>query len=498
MRISVIKTAVIDAPIDRVWRVLRDFNSHARWHPAVAGSRMENDFDGDVVGGVRRFNLADGTELREQLLSHNDREYTFSYCILDSPLPLFDYVATVRLKPVTDGGRTFWDWRAQFRAPQDRAAELENLVGRRIYEEGFTGLRMFLAEQTASPKSPIQKTATELAAAAGGEPLPARAVVVAAAGDPKAMSVKDVAVPGPDQRQVRIRQKAVAVNYLDLKQRRGLSDDFEMPGTPGVEGVGEIIDVGDRVNGLFPGDRVAYMSRLPGAYAEICCVAAKACVPLPAGVSDIEASSLMKGLTAGLLLSRVFRAAPGDTILIQSVSGGLGHLLSQWAKSIELTVLGTVSTTEKAKFSRDHGCDYPVVVAEHASPAADVMRITNGRGVDYWVHSSGARGLDTAVGCLSRCGHCAVIGERDRESILLDLNLLKQRSLAVSAPVCFDYFEDRPYLQRMAHQLFAKIQNRKIIPAVKAFPLSQAAEAHRHIESRRNMGAVVLIPDDLG
>jgi NADPH2:quinone reductase len=208
----------------------------------------------------------------------------------------------------------------------------------------------------------------------------------------------------------------------------------------------------------------------------------------------MDASTLLKGVTAALLLSRVFRAAPGTTILIQAVAGGVGHLLSQWAKSMDLTVIGTVSTTEKAKFSRDCGCDYPIVVADDTPLAVEVMRITNGRGVDYWVHSGGAHGLDTAVACLSLCGHCVVIGDRDGQSIPLDVKVLKQRSLTVSAPVCFDYFDDRPYLQRLAHQLFAKIQNRMIIPAIEAFPLIQATEAHHRIESRQTMGGVVLTP----
>jgi NADPH:quinone reductase len=123
-----------------------------------------------------------------------------------------------------------------------------------------------------------------------------------------------------------------------------------------------------------------------------------------------------------------------------------------------------------------------------------VRRITNGHGVDYWVHSSGAQGLDTALACLSRCGHCAVIGDRDGRSIPLDVNVLKQRSLTVSAPVSFDYFDDRPYLHRLVHQLFAKIQSRTIIPAIEALPLSQASKAHSRVEARQNMGAVVLTP----
>ncbi len=494
MKVSVIRSAVIDAPIGRVWAVLRDFNSHERWHPAVASSRMENDLDGDVVGGVRQFSLTDGAELREQLLRHSDREHTLTYCILDSPLPLFDYVATVRLRPVTDGNQTFWDWRSQFRAPDHRAAELENMIGRQVYEVGFSGLRRFLTEKEGLPRPPGPETATAAFPAAGGEYLPSKAVMVASTGGPEVMTLTDVTVSPPGPRQVRIRQTVIAVNYIDLQHRRGISAGFELPGTPGVEGVGEIIDVGGQVNGLFPGDRIAYLSRKPGAYAEIRCIDGDACIPLPDGVSDIDASTLLKGVTAALLLSRVFKATPGATILIQTVAGGLGHLLSQWAKSMDLTVIGTVSTAEKARFSRDRGCDYPLVAADETSLAAEVMRITNGRGVDYWVHSSGARGLDAALACLSRCGHCAVIGDRDGQSIPLDVNALKQRSLTVSAPVCFDYCDDRPYLHRLAHQLFAKIQSHTIVPTIEAIPLSQASVVHSRIEARQTMGAVVLTP----
>jgi NADPH:quinone reductase-like Zn-dependent oxidoreductase len=403
-------------------------------------------------------------------------------------------VATVRLKPVTDGNQTFWDWRSQFRGPDDRATEMGNLVGRRVFEAGFTGLRTFLAGQTAHPRPPALIAATEVVAAAGGEHLPSKAVVVAATGGPEVMSLHDVTISAPDPQQVRIRQTAVAVNYLDLKHRRGIDPGLDLPGTPGMEGVGEIIDVGQQVNGLFPGDRVAYMNRAPGAYSDIRCIDADTCIPLPDGVSDIDASTLLKGVTAALLLSHVFRAAPGTTILIQAVSGGVGHLLSQWAKSMDLTVIGTVSTPQKAKFSRGCGCDYPIVVADGIPLAAEVMRITNGRGVDYWVHSSGVHGLDTAVACLALCGHCAIIGDRDGQPIPLDVNVFKQRSLTLSAPVCFDYFDDQPYLQRLAHRLFAKIQSRVIVPAIEAFPLSQATEAHHRIESRQTMGAVVLTP----
>lgn len=494
MRVIVIRSAVIGAPIERVWAVLRDFNSHHQWHPAVACSQIENDLDGDVVGAVRRYSLVDGAEMREQLLHHSDRDYTITYSILDSSLPLLDYVTTVHLKPVTDGNQTFWHWRSQFRALAERASELEDMVGQQVYEAGFTGMGTFLAEQAKPFQQQSDKTEMVVAKSSAGEHMPSKAVVVTATGGPEVMHLRNVMVPAPAPQQVRIRQTAIAVNYLDLKHRCGISTDFDLPGTLGVEGVGEIIDVGDQVYGLFQGDRVAYMNQTPGAYTEIRCIDADACIPLPDGLSNINASMLFKGVTAGLLLSRVFAAAQGESIMIQSVSGGLGHILSQWARSMGLTVIGTVSTAEKAKFSRDHGCDHPLVVADDKPLVGQVMRITNGRGVDYWVQSNGAHGFDDAIACLSRCGRCAVIGNRDGQSIPLDVNMLKQRSLTVSAPACFDYFDDRSYLQRIAHQLFAKIQSRTIIPAIEKFPLSQATEAHNRFEGRQTMGAVVLIP----
>ena len=494
MKITVQRSAVIDAPIDRVWEILRDFNSHHKWHPAVTRSLMENDLAGDIVGGVRKSNLSNVSELREQLLSHSDIEYTYTYCILDSPLPLIDYLATVRLRPVTDGNQTFWDWRSRFRTTSERVEELKHLVGNDIYESGFTGLRTYLAEKSEPAQPLIGEEPKKVVPTVKGEDLPSKAIIVDTYGGPEVMALRDVTIPAPEPWQVRIRQTALAINYIDIKHRRGAATGLDLPITPGVEGVGTIIDVGEQVNGFFPGDRVAYTRRKPGAYTEIRCIDAEACILLPGRVSDTDASTLLKGVTAILLLSRIFRAGPGESILIQSVSGGLGHLLSQWAQSMNLTVIGTVSTTDKAKFARNYGCDYPIVITGESPIKDEVMRITNGRGVNYWVHSNGAHGIDDAVACLTRCGHCAIIGDRDGQAIPLDVNILKKRSLTISAPVCFDYFDDRPYLQRLAQQLFSKIQNRTISPVIKAFPLSQAKEAHERIEARQNMGAMVLIP----
>ena len=142
----VVKSTIIDAPTEAVWDVLRDFNGHDRWHPAVATSSIERSQMSDKIGCVRRFRLKDGSELREQLLALSDLEQTFSYCLLDTPLPMFNYVAHVRLLPVTDGNRTFWHWESRFTARPADAAGLTAMVGEQIYQAGFDAIRQHLHE----------------------------------------------------------------------------------------------------------------------------------------------------------------------------------------------------------------------------------------------------------------------------------------------------------------------------------------------------------------
>ncbi|MEM6849941.1 MAG: SRPBCC family protein [Pseudomonadota bacterium] len=137
----VVRSTVIDAPIEDVWAILRDFNGHDQWHPAVADSAMERGAPVDKVGGVRRFHLADGSELREQLLTHSDIDMAFSYCLLDTPVPLLNYVAHLRLHPVTDGDMTFWQWESRFDTPRGREKELAALVGDDIYVAGMEAVR---------------------------------------------------------------------------------------------------------------------------------------------------------------------------------------------------------------------------------------------------------------------------------------------------------------------------------------------------------------------
>lgn len=142
--VKVLRSTILNAPVDAVWDVVRDFNGHDQWHPAVATSQIERGNPSDMVGCVRRFRLEDGSELREQLLTLSDIEQSFTYCLLDTPIPLLNYVAHCRLFPVTDGDLTFWEWESRFDTPEGRETELAAMVGDNIYSAGFDAVRIYM------------------------------------------------------------------------------------------------------------------------------------------------------------------------------------------------------------------------------------------------------------------------------------------------------------------------------------------------------------------
>lgn len=144
--VKVVTSTVIDAPVEAVWAVLRDFNGHDTWHPIVRDSHVERDHPSDKVGCVRNFHLQDGSNLRELLLTLSDADMAFSYCLLDTPVPLLNYVAHVRLSPVTDGDRTFWHWESRFDTPPGREKELHDMVATNVYQGGFDAIRAHLGQ----------------------------------------------------------------------------------------------------------------------------------------------------------------------------------------------------------------------------------------------------------------------------------------------------------------------------------------------------------------
>ena len=295
------RSTVIDAPIERVWAVLRDFNSHGQWHSAVEASRIEGGERSDQIGCVRSFTLKDGHRIREQLLSLSDREHKSTYCIVEASVPLQRYVATVTLKPVTDGDRTFWHWESTFGTPPGRERELHDMVAQGVYETGFENLRRHLRQgQDLQPRG--------LAAMPAGLALPTRRVVVPRYGAADVLALEDTQAPAPGAGEVRIEQRAIGINFIDIYLRRGWIPSMlpVAPGSPGglgMEAAGRVLDIGPEVNGLLPGDRVAYLGSVPGAYCGIRCVPAEWVVRLPAAVEDDTAAALLlKGITADVLL----------------------------------------------------------------------------------------------------------------------------------------------------------------------------------------------------
>jgi NADPH:quinone reductase-like Zn-dependent oxidoreductase len=481
--IRVTRSAVIDAPIARVWEVLRDFNSHWAWHPAVGESSIENGEASDQVGCVRNFFLKDGNHIREQLLALSDRDYVSTYCILDATLPMKHYVATVQLKHVTNGDRTFWHWQSTFDVPRGREQEFEALVGSGVYEGGFEGLRAFLRRGASAAPAPARNPAS----------LPAQAVVATAFGGPEVLRYESTAVVAPGPNEVRIRQTAVGVNYIDVYVRKGLYRMIQPPAAIGMEAAGVVLDVGDGVAHLLPGDRVAYACPPPGAYATMRTVPADQVVVLPDHVSDETAAAVMlKGMTAEVLLHRMQRVRPGQAVLVHAAAGGVGLLLCQWAKALGAKVIGTVSSEDKARLARIHGCEFPIVTRDYRF-ARDVKNLTRGRGADVIYDGLGQEAAGENLEALALTGHLVSFGQASGPfERLPDLGA---KSGTLSRPVLFHYTAERAALQEIAEDVFKALLDQTIRVELRhRYPLAAAAEAHRELEARRTTGSIVLLP----
>ena len=311
-------------------------------------------------------------------------------------------------------------------------------------------------------------------------------------GGPEVLRWEEVEVVEPGPGQVRLRQEAAGLNFIDVYHRTGLYPQ-KTPFTPGVEGAGIIDAVGSDVSGLKVGDHVAYAGQI-GGYAEERLIDAGRVVKLPDGISSEQAAAAMlQGLTAHMLLFGVHRVQKGETILIHAAAGGVGLIVCQWAKALGAIVIGTVGSDEKAELARTHGCDHPIVYTRQDF-AEEVSRITNGDKLPVVYDSIGRDTFTKSLDCLRRRGLMVSFGNASGPVDPFAPAVLAQKgSLFLTRPTVNDYVATREELERAAKDLFDVVSSGAVKIEVKQrFELKDAAEAHRALEARKTTGSTIL------
>jgi NADPH2:quinone reductase len=313
-------------------------------------------------------------------------------------------------------------------------------------------------------------------------------------GGPEKLRWEQVQVGAPGEGQVLVRNTAVGLNFVDTYQRSGLYQ-VPLPFTPGSEGAGVVEAVGPKVKEFKAGDRVAYASPI-GAYAEVLLRPAERLVKIPAGIDDRTAAAIMlKGMTAQYLLRRTYRVKKGETILVHAAAGGVGQILCQWAKHLGATVIGTVGSDEKAALAKKAGCKH-VIVSSREKVSQRVKEITQGKGVPVVYDGVGKDTFMDSLDCLAPLGLMASFGNASGAVTQFNPGILAQKgSLFLTRPTLITYTASREALLSAARELFAVVKSGKVKIAInQTYPLREAAQAQRDLESRKTTGSTVLIP----
>jgi len=314
-------------------------------------------------------------------------------------------------------------------------------------------------------------------------------------GDPEVLTWEEVKVGDPGPGQIRIKQTAIGLNFIDVYGRTGLYPQDELPFIPGMEGAGVVTAVGDGVRDLKVGRRVAYAGPI-GAYAQERLIAADRVVRIPEGVDDETAAAIMlKGMTAQYLLRRTYKVGPETTLLFHAAAGGVGMIACQWAAALGATVIGTVGSAGKALIARSHGCTHVINYREE-DVVAKVKDYTKGEGVDVVYDSIGKDTFPASLGCLKRRGMWVSFGQASGPVPEFRINLLAQKgSLFATRPALGDYIATRKELVSTANDLFGVVAKGKVRIAVnQTYPLQDAERAHRELEGRLTTGSTLLIP----
>jgi len=323
-----------------------------------------------------------------------------------------------------------------------------------------------------------------------------KAVRVHAAGGPEVLKFDDIDVTDPAAGEIRIRHTAIGLNFIDVYMRTGLYPLPALPTPIGMEGAGVVDALGEGVEGLNVGDRVAYASRPPGAYAQLRNLAAERVVKVPDAIDDKTAAAMMlQGLTAQYLLRQTYRVQAGDTILMHAAAGGVGLIVCQWAKHLGATVIGTVGSAEKAALAKAHGCDHTILYRDE-NVKDKVMDLTDGGGVNVVYDSIGKDTFMDSLACLKKRGTMVTYGNASGPVDPFQPALLgKMGSLYLTRPTLFDYIAERKNLVAMADELFDVVSSGVVkVEIHQEYPLSETAQAHMDLEARKTTGSTVLIP----
>jgi NADPH2:quinone reductase len=322
-----------------------------------------------------------------------------------------------------------------------------------------------------------------------------KAIRLQATGGPEKLALEEFD-PGPPPRgEVQVRHTAIGLNYIDVYDRTGLYP-MPLPGGLGREAAGVVTRLGAGVRGLRVGDRVAYVHTQPGTYCELRNVPARVLVRIPRGVDDEQAAAIMlKGLTAHYLLRRTYRVRKGDWVLIHAAAGGVGLLLTQWARALGARVIGVVGSDSKVDLARRHGCHH-VLVMGRDNLVERVRALTKGAGVHVVYDSVGKDTFMDSLDCLRPLGMMVTYGNASGPPPAISpLELSKRGSLFLTRPSLFAYIAERRELEAAAKELFAAVRSRKIRVRIgQRYPLARAADAHRDLEARRTTGSTVLLP----
>jgi NADPH2:quinone reductase len=313
-------------------------------------------------------------------------------------------------------------------------------------------------------------------------------------GGPEKLKWEEIQVGEPGPGQVRVRNAAIGLNFIDCYQRSGLYP-MPMPFTLGSEGAGVVEAVGPRVKELKAGDRVAYSGPV-GAYAEVLLRPADRLVKIPAGVDDRTAAAMMlKGLTAQYLCRRTYRVKKGDTVLVHAAAGGVGQILSQWCKALGATVIGTVGSDEKAALAKKAGCRH-VIVTSRENFVERVKEITRGKGVPVVYDGVGKDTFMGSLDCLRPLGMMVSFGNASGAVPPFNAGILAQKgSLFLTRPTLATYAASREDLVKSARELFAVVKSGKVkISINQTYALRDAAQAHQDLEARKTTGSSVLLP----